>query len=276
MPDRRLNPSNGRVAPEALRGLVEADAFVTPVPRRVSIPVVDLCARPSGPRDRQLLWGTLLHVLEERDGWAFVQNPADAYVGYVPMGALGPDDLPNYQVSAPASHLYPAPDFKTKERASLSFGSQVRVIADTGRFSETPQGFIPRTHLRPIASPFADPVTVAQLFFGTPYLWGGNSATGIDCSGLVQIACHACAIPCPADSDLQQAALGTALPDDTAPERGDLMFWKGHVAWVVDADTIIHANAHHMAVAYEPIRNARLRIEAQGDGPVTAHKRLSR
>ena len=117
---------------------------------------------------------------------------------------------------------------------------------------------------------------MAQLHFGVPYLWGGNSIWGIDCSGLVQAAMLAVGKPCPGDSDQQEAALGDALMPDAALMRGDLVFWKGHVGMMVDADTMIHANAHHMAVAYEPIRSATLRVEAQGDGPVTARRRLER
>jgi len=131
--------------------------------------------------------------------------------------------------------------------------------------------FVPKPHIRPIERPFSDPVTVAQLFFGTPYLWGGNSAFGIDCSGLVQAAFLACGIDCPGDSDMQ---MSMGAPASAPYRRGDLLLWKGHVALCVDDEVLIHANAHHMAVAYEPILRAIARIEAQGDGPVTAHRRM--
>jgi len=119
-----------------------------------------------------------------------------------------------------------------------------------------------------------DPVTIATVLLGTPYLWGGNSAFGIDCSGLVQAACMVCGIACPGDSDMQAAGLGQLVTDGSPPRRGDLLFWKGHVAWVSGPDTILHANAHHMAVAYEGLVAAVARIAAQGGGPVTAHRRL--
>ena len=119
-----------------------------------------------------------------------------------------------------------------------------------------------------------DPVAVAELFLGTHYLWGGNSRFGVDCSGLVQAGLLACGIACPGDSGDQERALGEDLPEDTPAKRGDLLFWKGHVAWVAGENLLLHANAYHMAVAFEPMDKAIARIISQGDGPVTSHKRL--
>ena len=159
---------------------------------------------------------------------------------------------------------------KTRERMSLSHGARVTVTGEAGRFAETPLGFVPRVHLAPLERPEADPVAVAERFLGAPYLWGGNSAFGIDCSGLVQAALAACGIACPGDTDMQES-LGDAAQG--APRRGDLLFWKGHVALVRDAETLIHANAHHMAVTVEEIAAVTDRIAAAGEGPVTAHRR---
>jgi cell wall-associated NlpC family hydrolase len=271
--DRRTTPANGRVAAAHLRGVVAAERYVTGAARRLLVPVADLVHAPGGRRERQLLAGQAITVYEEREGWSFVQGEADGYVGYLPSDTLGEAGAVTHRVIARTTHLYPVPDFKAHEIASLSHGSLLCVTGEEGRFAATSRGYVPKVHLAPLDTVETDPVAVAERFLGTPYLWGGNSGFGIDCSGLVRAACDACGIACPGDSDMQEAALGRALGNE-APARGDLLFWKGHVAWVADAATILHANVHHMAVAYEPMDDAIARIEAQGDGHVTARKRL--
>ncbi len=271
--DKRLLPANGRVAAERLRGLVEADRFVAGEARRVAVPVADLDGSPGGSRDRQLLWGEGVTVYEVRDGAAFVEAHRDGYVGYVAEVSLGPARAPTHRVAVPATHLYRDDDMKSPDLRHLSFGALVTVEAEGRKFWETPEGYIPKPHLRPLDRPFADPAAVAQLHFGVPYLWGGNSVLGIDCSGLVQASLLACGQACPGDSDLQRT-LGTDIPDGEPLRRGDLLFWRGHVAMAVDEATMIHANAHHMAVAYEGIEPGLRRIEAQGDGVLLARRRL--
>jgi len=273
--DPRRTPANGRVAASSLRGVVEAEHYCDGHPRQVGVPLVDLLRVPGGPRDRQLLMGDAITVFDEIDGYRFVQSAKDGYVGYVRSDTLAKVITPTHWVSAPAGHAYSEPDIKSAEAHPLYFGSPVSIISHQPKFFETKAGtFIPKTQLRPLDRRFSDPVTVAQLFFGAPYLWGGNSVAGIDCSGLVQAACLACDIPCPGDSDMQEHELGEALPLDTPMQRGDILFWKGHVAWAVDSEVLLHANAHHMAVAYEPAENAIHRIQAQGDGPVTMRRRI--
>jgi cell wall-associated NlpC family hydrolase len=274
MTDLRLTPANGRVAASHLRGQVDADVFVDGEPASIGQVVVDLCATPTGKRERQLLLGAVVTVYERREGWAFVQSKRDGYVGYLPEFALVALNATTHRVATPATHAYATESFKAPDLLHLPFGAEVTVVNERHKFFETPHGFIPKQHLRPLEQLFADPATVAQLYFGVPYLWGGNSTRGIDCSGLVQAAYHACGHLCAGDSDLQSDGLGRLLQSHENLLRGDLIFWDGHVAMMFDADTIIHANAHHMAVDYEGLVQATLRIKAQGDGDMIARRRV--
>ena len=266
MSDRRLTPFSGRVALEALRGTLEAAAYTAGTPARIAVPVADLCPAPGALRDRQVIFGAAVTVIDRQGADAFVQA-ADGYCGWVAAGALGPAQAATHRVAAPATHVYAEASIKRGEAMRLSCGSRVAVLAEEGKFARTAEGFIPLVHLAPLDTPDPDPVAVAEALLGTPYLWGGNSRDGIDCSGLVQLAFHAAGRACPGDSDLQRAAFGAALPEGTPPRRGDLMFWPGHVALVVDAARLIHANGHTMSVAYEGIAACLARIEAAGEGP---------
>lgn len=273
--DRRITPANGRVAARHLQGQIQAEAFVDAVPRRVATTLANLHRSPDGPRERQLLFGDRFDVLEDRDGWSFGQSEKDGYVGYIASMLLEEGPAPTHWVMTPASHIYTQEDIKSAEVMRLNFGAQVTVVHEVKKFFQTDNGlFIPKQHLRPIGNHFSDPASVAQLFFGVPYLWGGNSSTGIDCSGLVQAALLACGIPCPADSDMQKSLLGEELPEGAVLQRGDLIFWRGHVSMMVDEETMIHTNAHAMSTTYEPVEKAIRRIDAQGEGPVIARKRL--
>lgn len=272
--DRRLTPANGRVAHVSLRGVVAAERYVQGDPARIILPLTDLCATPRGPRDRQLLRGVAVLVLDRQDGWVFVQSRRDGYVGWVDAGAVGQGADPTHVVSARASHVYPEPSARARELAVLSLGVGLVVLTQENGFARLHDGsFVPLVHLRPAGQYETDPVAVAERLLGTPYLWGGNSSAGIDCSGLVQAACDACGINCPGDSDLQRSALGRELPVDATLRRGDLLFWQGHVALVADEARIIHANGHSMSVAYENIDDAMGRIAA-ADTPLLARRRL--
>ena len=274
MNDRRLTPANGRVAHVSLKGQVAAGRFVAGEQMTIAAPLADLLARPGGSRDRQMSMGERLLVLDRHEGFAFVRAAKDGYCGYLSEVALGPDAAPTHWVAAPATHLYHAPDLKTPEGAYLTMGAQLVIVAEHHRFLETADGlFVPRPHMKRIGDWHSDPAAVAERFLGTPYLWGGNSRSGIDCSGLVQAALLACGIACPGDSDMQERQVGILLSVGAAPRRGNLYFWKGHVAMAVSSDRLIHANGFHMAVGHEGIDEAIARIEAKGDGPVTSIRR---
>ncbi|MEX0283199.1 MAG: C40 family peptidase [Paracoccaceae bacterium] len=283
MSDRRVLKSNGRVAHESLRGQVEADQFVDGTPCQVIIPVADLCRDPRGARDRQLVRGEVFVTLDREGDWFFGFAERDGYVGWIAVNSLSARvSQTTHVVSVPRSYAKSTPGLKAMgSTIPLSFGTGLNVVGEAegwaavewanGLYRETM--FVPPQHLSLASVAEVDLVGVAERFLGTPYLWGGNSSFGIDCSGLVQAAYLACGVPCPGDSDQQGAQLGEPFAQDDPAERGDLYFWKGHVALAVDAETLIHASAHHMAVAYEPIKEAIARIEQQGDGPVTSRRR---
>jgi cell wall-associated NlpC family hydrolase len=243
-------------------------------PGQIIVPVTDLCRVPAGPRDRQAIFGDHLTILAKVDGWCYVQLSKDGYCGFVAETAIGAQTRPTHTVSAPATHAYLKPDFKSPDQTSLTFGSQITVLGQDKGFARTTLGYIPMQHLSPIGTVASDLGDIAELFLGTPYLWGGNSRWGIDCSGLVQAACLACGIPCPGDSDQQLQLLGAHLPAESDFKRGDFLFWKGHIALVLKPDLLIHANAHKMAVTLEPISEAVDRI-AKTDGAMTGHKRIT-
>lgn len=267
--DRRLTPATDRVALDCLRGVLERPAYTPGRPARLSVPLADLMTAPEGRRDRQVNFGADVTVIETRGGWSFVQTDLDGYCGWLPAAALTTDRPPlTHRVTAPATHVYPAPDMKQPEQAGLSLGARLSVAGIEGRFARLATGgFVPVQHIG--GHPATDPVPVAESLLGTPYLWGGNSRWGIDCSGLVQAALTACAIPCPGDSDLQRAAFPAA--DDL--RRGDLLFWPGHVALAVASDRMIHATAFAMAVIVESVPDAIARIDAAGDGPFLGIRR---
>ena len=258
---------------DSSRVTFSADLFVTPWSSCVARPSSFLHSAPGGPRDRELVFGDRLDLIEDRGGWCFGRAAKDGYCGWFDSSDLGPDIEPTHAVRARRTYVYSEPQIKLPPVMRLPFGALVRVDLMENGWAATPEGWIFADHLRDVATPMWDPVAVAEMFLGTPYLWAGNTGEGIDCSGLVQTACLACGIPCPGDSDQQQHAVGEALPEDEELRRGDLLFWRGHVAWVSDTDTILHANAYKMMVNHEPLETAIERIEAQGEGPVTSRRR---
>jgi cell wall-associated NlpC family hydrolase len=270
--DRRFWPATERVAHSSLRGKIDGVTFTDGIPRQVGMPLVDLQRAPDGPRERQLPRGTGFTVIEDVGGWVFGFAEGEGYCGWLRSGVLSEPRPASHWVASVGTHIYAEPRVQAFCDV-MPMGARLQVTGQVNAFAEVEGGFVPASHLRNLGDWLTDPVTVAQGFLGTPYLWGGNSRGGIDCSGLVQMALHACGVPCPADSDVQKS-LGMELPEDAHLHRGDLLFWKGHVAMVVDDTTLIHANGHSMNVALEGITACIARIQDQTNGGVTARRRL--
>ena len=234
---------------------------------------------PDAPLDTEALKGERVTVYEtSEEGWAWGQLAADAYVGYIPAGALRePGPAPTHKVSALRTLVFPGPSAKLPPLEALPLGCRLAVARVEQPFAVTASGgYVPARHLAALDSVERDFVAVAERFLGVPYLWGGKTSLGLDCSGLLQVALTACGVPCPRDSDMQETALGEPLAppfDPSKLRRGDLVFWNGHVAIVQDAATLIHANVSHMAVASEPIADAIGRIRSSA-GEVTSVRRL--
>lgn len=271
MHDRRLTAARPDLADIRLKGQVEAANFVAGRPARIAAPLADMRRAPKADAglDTQLLRGADVSVFDVADGWAWVQAGHDGYVGYVEAATLGDDaPKPTHVVSAPRTFLYPGPDMKLPRRAALSLGSAVAVAgwAETRgtRYALLDTGeAIFAGHLAPIDAVAPDYVSIAETLLGTPYLWGGVSAFGIDCSGLVQISMRMAGRAVLRDSDQQAATLGEPFEPGAGLSglcRGDLVFWKGHVGIMTDAAMLIHANGHTMTVALEPVAAAVERI----------------
>lgn len=278
--DLRLTPARGDLAAKYLEGKVQADRFVTGEEFEVVAPILPVREQPSSNAMlmTEALRGERVTVYDRNgEGWAWGQLASDGYVGWLPdVGLLKPAAAPTHKVSALRTLAFPGPSIKLPPVDTLVLGSKLAIAREEGTFAVTREGvFVPKTHLAPLDHREPDFIAVAERFVGTPYLWGGKSSFGIDCSGLVQVSLTAAGIGCPRDSDMQQAGLGRALEPQERSNllRGDLIFWKGHVAIVRDGCTIVHANAHHMATVIEPIEPAIARIKAAGS-EIIAIKRL--
>jgi len=277
--DPRVTPARPDLAAADLRGQVEAARFVDGTEFEVFDPVAPVRRSPvpDALLETEALKGERVTIYDQDDeGWGWGQLHSDRYVGWLPMNALrAPGPEPTHKVIAIRTILFPGRSIKAQPVEGLPLGCRLAITGGDGELARLASGgFVPGRHLAPLDDAAPDFVAVAERFIGVPYLWGGKTSLGIDCSGLVQVALTAWGIACPRDSDMQRA-IGTevAMGDLTGLRRGDLVFWKGHVAVLRDAATLLHANAFHMAVAAEPLRGAVERISAAGS-EVIAIRRL--
>ncbi len=279
--DFRLHPFRDDLAGAELSGRVKASRFVEARPARVIAGTADQRRAPS---DGAMLMNQLIHgdevgVYEIANGWAWVQKRADGYVGYVPAERIGEAaGAASHWVKVPRSLVFPEPDMKVPPLDALPMTAEVRVLSEREAFSEIAWGagsaWVPSRQLAEAGETLEDFVATALAFMGAPYLWGGRTSLGLDCSGLVQVALAAAGVPSLRDSDMQEGSLGAARPLDEAPRRGDLLYMPAHVAIALDAWRVVHANAYDMMTSIEPLEDVVARVRTESGQGVTAIRRL--
>ena len=272
----RLILARPDLAAAGLEGLVAAERYAPTCPMRVAAAVAPVWRAPDAASERldELIYGEAFEALETAGGFVWGQAARDGYVGYAQAEALAPAGAaPTHRVAALRTYAFAEPSIRSAARGPFSLNALVAVESEEGAFSRVADGaWFWSGHLAPIGCFERDPAAVAERFLGAPYLWGGRTSVGLDCSGLIQQALYACGRACPRDTDQQMAAFPCAI-EPGGLERGDLVFWKGHVGMMLDWERMIHANAHHMAVVIEPLAEATLRIAAAGVGEPLGFRR---
>jgi len=280
--DPFLHPIRDDLAGEELKGVVERPRFAAARPAQVAVGTLDLRRAPaqSAPLDTQLFHGDEVRVYETKDGWAWLQNAADGYVGYAEAAALRDEiETASHWVRVPRSFVFPSPEETRPPLDALAMTARVRVLSQNARYSkvawgaDTGSGWVPSGHLLPVGETVEDFVSTALAFIGVPYLLGGRTSLGLDCSGLVQVALAAAGIASLRDSYMQEASLGAPRPLDEPPVRGDLLFMAGHVAIALDAWRVLHANAHDMTTTIEPLDDLVTRVRARDGQGLSAIRR---
>lgn len=276
--DHRLFAYRTDLAETALQGKVQAERYVEGERARITVPKTALRARPEriAAIETEFIYGEEIIVLDRADGWAWGKSVLDDYVGYVEEEALGVDlAATTHWVIAPRTFLYPEPDLRTPPHDTLSMGSRIAVTGEAEtrgtRYLLTSKGAIIAPHLAELGTPvFSDYVSIAGRLIETPYLWGGRTSFGLDCSGLVQFSMMMSGQQVLRDADMQEQTIGTPI-DGGNLQRGDLVFWKGHVGIMEDRTTMIHANGYSMTVWRERLPAAIQRI-----APIYGRPRLYR
>ncbi|NNG04636.1 MAG: C40 family peptidase [Inquilinus sp.] len=278
-PDPNINAYRPDLAAAALRGVVEAARFVEGDRFQAARGTVPLRERPDADSRQvsELLMGEGFLVYEQAAGWAWGQSTVDDYVGYAPLDRLSaPPVAATHRIGALRALVFPAADLKTPPLDSFSLGSRVAIVGEEGRYSRLAAGgWVATVALAALDAVAADPVATALRFLGVPYLWGGRSALGIDCSGLVQVALAEAGIRCPRDSYMQEEAVGAVAPLDGPYRRGDLVTFPGHCGLMVDETNLVHANATEMWVSVDPLARVVEIVRGQSDGRgITAVRRI--
>ena len=277
--DARLTPARGDIAAAHLKNIVRAARYVEGKVFVAGHGIVALRAKPSAASrlETQLFFGERFTVYDKADGWAWGQCAFDGYVGYVERRLLdAPHGAATHRVSARFSHIYAMADVKAPALCQLPMNAKLSVLSLGLKFAALSNGgLVPVAHIAPLSEAADDFVSVAEQLIGVPYLWGGRSPDGIDCSGLVQNALERCGVSAPRDSDLQERALGEDVAGGVAAalRRGDLVFWSDHVGIMCDGGMLLHANSHRMMVVKETLADVVARNAAAG-GAVTSVRRM--
>jgi NlpC/P60 family/Bacterial dipeptidyl-peptidase Sh3 domain len=272
--DERVHAVRGDLADLALAGQLFVPHYAKPMPMTCIVPNVAVMAtaRQDGKQISELLLGEDFMVVDMAGEWAWGFCRHDHYVGYVTLSSLASaSDAPVLVVCVRAVNVYAEPRRDAAITLTLPMGAKITGNPH-GDFVETALGYVA---IGALDQPFSDAASVAEALLGVPYHWGGRSGHGIDCSGLIQLSLGlSTGMAAPRDSDQQQESLGIVLPDDAQLQRGDIIFFPGHVGIMADSETLVHATMHYGETVTEPLLETIARIGVDHPQPVLARKRI--